>query len=59
MFRTQSLESVSHGLVLGHVDKTSAQAEVGEDEEDLLQDPVHFIQVLESTKDNTEFNMAS
>jgi len=44
--RTESLEGVGHGLVLGHVDEPSAQAEVREDEEHLLQDAVHLVQML-------------
>jgi len=43
---TQSLEGVGHGLVLGHVDESSSQAEMREDEKHLLQDPVHLIQML-------------
>lgn len=44
---TQSLEGISHGLVFGHVDESSSQAEMREDEKHLLQDPVHLVQMLE------------
>lgn len=44
---TQSLESISHGLIFGHVDESSSQTEMGENEEDFLQDLVHSIQMLE------------
>lgn len=37
---TESLEGVGHRLVLHHVDESSPQAEVREDEEDVLQDVV-------------------
>lgn len=47
--RTQSLKGVCHSLVLGHIDESSSQAEMREDEEHLLQDPVHLIQMLERT----------
>lgn len=33
---TKSLQGVGHGLVLHHVDESSTQTEVGEDEEDVL-----------------------
>lgn len=47
---TQSLEGVCHGLVFGHVDESSSQAEMREDEKHLLQDPVHLVQMLERKK---------
>ncbi len=47
---TESLESVCHGLVFGHVDESSSQAEMREDEKHLLQDPVHLVQMLERRK---------
>lgn len=46
---TQPLKCICHGLVLGHVNETSTQTEVREDQEDLLQDPVDLIQVLSTT----------
>lgn len=44
---TQSQEGVCHGLVFGHIDESSSQAEMREDEKHLLQDSVYFVQVLE------------
>lgn len=43
---TKPLEGISHGLVLHHVDEASAKAEVGEDEENLLQDAVDVVEFL-------------
>lgn len=43
---TKPLKGISHCLVLHHVNEASAQAEVGEDEENLLQDAVDVIEVL-------------
>lgn len=37
---TESLQSISHGLILHHVDQSSAQAKVREDEENILQDVI-------------------
>lgn len=37
---TESLQSVCHCLILHHVNQSPAQAEVGEDEEHVLQDVV-------------------
>lgn len=37
---TKSLQSVGHRLILHHVNQPSAQTEVREDEEDVLQDVV-------------------
>lgn len=47
---TQPLKRVCHGLVLGHVDETSTQTEMWEDQKDLLQDPVNLIQMLSTLK---------
>lgn len=44
---TKSLQSVSHGLILHHVNQPSAQTEVREDEEDVLQDVVDAADFLE------------
>lgn len=43
---TKSLQSISHSLVFHHVNKSPAQAEVGEDEEDRLQDVIDVLQLL-------------
>lgn len=43
---TKPLQSISHGLVFHHVDKSPPQAEVGEDEEDGLQDVIDVVQLL-------------
>lgn len=52
---TQPLKCVCHGLVLGHVNETSTQTEVREDQEHLLQDPVDLIQMLSTAcKSNKE-----
>lgn len=48
---TQSLESIRHGLVFGHVNESSSQTEMREDEKHPLQDPVNFIQVLQRQYD--------
>lgn len=42
-FCTESLEGICHGLVLGHVNEPSSQAEVRKDEKHLLQDSVDLI----------------
>lgn len=46
---TQPLKCICHGLVLGHVNETSTQTEVREDQKDLLQDPVNLVQMLSTT----------
>lgn len=43
---TKSLQSISHSLVFHHVNESPAQAEVGEDEEDRLQDVIDVLQLL-------------
>ena len=48
--RTKALQRVRHGLVLHHVDEAAAQAEVGEDEEHVLQDVVDAAHLLEHGK---------
>lgn len=45
--RTESLEGVCHGLVFSHVNESSTQAEMREDEKHFLQDPVYLVQMLE------------
>lgn len=47
---TEAEEERGHGLVLGHVDQPSAQAEVGEDQQDLLDDVVDVGDVLRRTR---------
>lgn len=44
---TESFQSVGHGLVLHHVDESSAQTEVREDQEDVLQDVVDSSDLLQ------------
>ena len=44
---TESLQSISHGLILHHVDQSSTQAEVREDEEHILQDVIDTTNLLE------------
>lgn len=44
---TESLEGVCHGLVFSHVNESSTQAEMREDEKHFLQDPVYLVQMLE------------
>lgn len=46
---TQSLKGVCHGLIFSHVDESSAETEMREDEENFLQNPVHLVQMLERT----------
>ena len=46
---TESLEGVGHRLVLHHVDESSAETEVREDEEDILQDVVDSSDLLRTT----------
>lgn len=48
---TESLEGVGHGLVLHHVDESSSQTEVGEDQEDVLQDVVDASDFLQKRLD--------
>lgn len=43
---TKPLQSISHGLVFHHVNKSTPQAEVGKDEEDGLQDVIDVVQLL-------------
>lgn len=43
---TKSLQSISHCLVLHHVDQSSAQTEVWEDEEHVLQDVIDTTDLL-------------
>ena len=45
---TESLQGVGHGLVLHHVDETPPQAEVGEDEQNVLQDVVDPADLLQN-----------
>ena len=49
MFRvlTKSLQCISHGLILHHVNQSSAEAEVREDEEHILQDVINTTNLLE------------
>lgn len=44
---TKSLKGVGHGLVLHHVDESSTEAEVREDEEDILQNVVDSSDLLQ------------
>lgn len=43
---TESLQSISHCLILHHVNKSSSQAEVREDEEHILQDIINATDFL-------------
>lgn len=51
MVHTKSLQSVSHSLVLHHVNQTSAQTEVREDQEHVLQDVVDATNLLENNEE--------
>lgn len=55
---TKSLEGVGHGLVLHHVDESSSQAEVREDEEDVLQDVVDPSNLLQKRRDHVQLRHA-
>lgn len=43
---TKPFQSISHSLVFHHVNESPTQAEVGEDEEDRLQDVIDVVQLL-------------
>lgn len=43
---TKSLQSISHCLILHHVNQSSAQTEVWEDEEHVLQDIIDTTDLL-------------
>lgn len=43
---TKPLQSISHGLIFHHVNKTPPQAEVREDKKDRLQDVIDVVQLL-------------
>lgn len=50
LYHTESLERVSHGLVLDHVDQPSAQTEVREDQQHVLQDVVYSSDLLQTVQ---------
>lgn len=52
-FLTEVAEEVGHGLILGHVNQSSAQAEVREDEEHLFHDVIDVWHVLASKNKHT------
>lgn len=47
---TKSFEGISHRLVLHHVDESSTETEVREDEEDVLQDVVNSSNFLQTRR---------
>lgn len=51
---TKSFQGVGHGLVLHHVDESSSQTEVREDEQDVLQDIVDSSDFLQKTAFTSE-----
>lgn len=51
---TKPFQSVGHGLIFHHVDQSPPQAEVGEDEEDRLQDFIDVVQLLKEQKPSTD-----